>query len=213
MTPTSATGRSNNTHKSRPNTLRGFSLLEVLVVVFIVGVLATMFTLSVGVTGGDRELETEVKRLIAVIDLAREEAVIEGREIGMRFYDDGYDFSAFYEDFVEYHDEENPDQSDWVMFDQASLLGPRSLPEGLLIELEIEGRQVVLNPAAEQVPETVDEDGSEDARADTFRPQVMIYSSGDISPFSLLVRREFSTSGTLLEFDVDGSVEIDDGHG
>ena len=180
---------------------------------FIVGVLATMFTISVGVTGGDRQLESEADRLIAVIDLAREEAVIQGREIGLRFYNNGYEFSAFYEDFVEYHDEDNPDQSEWVPLDRSTLLGPRQLPDGLRFELEIDGREVILMSPDEDddrpVTQPDENPDAEETPANTFRPQVMVYSSGDLSPFTVQVRREFANRGTRIEFDIDGSVEIE----
>lgn len=188
----------------------GFSLLEVLVVVFIIGVLATMFTLSVGVIGGDRQLEKETDRLVALIDLAREEAVIEGREIGLRFFKDRYEFSAFYEDFVEYHDEENPDQSEWMLLDAATLLGPRQLPEGLLFELLIDGREIVLQRADTEPTFEPEQDDEEDAPKEIYDPQVMVFSSGDMSPFTVLIRREYSNAGTTIEFDIDGSVEIEE---
>jgi general secretion pathway protein H len=199
-TPTSVTGRCNNA---------GFSLLEVLVVVFIVGVLATMFTLSVGVTGGDRQVETEADRIVALIGLAREEAIVQGREIGLRFFKDGYEFAAFYEDFVEYHDEEETDQSDWGPLDETTLLGPRELPDGLLIELEIEGRDVVLKHAAD-APPMVTREPDKEAPQQGYQPQVMVYSSGDMSPFAVRIRREFANSGRRVAFDVDGSSEFGD---
>lgn len=205
MTPTSATGRSSN---------QGFSLLEVLVVVFIVGVLATMFTLSIGVTGGDRQLDTEVDRLIAVVDLAREEAVVQGRELGLHFYTNSYEFAAYFEDFIDYHDEENPDLSEWALLDKATLLGPRELPEGLLFELRIDGREVVLKNAGEDdtalsVQSEESEESEESAPVKRYEPQVMIYSSGDMNPFTIELRRAFANTGTIIEFDIDGSVEIE----
>jgi len=188
----------------------GFSLLEVLVVVFIIGVLATMFTLSVGVSGGDRQLDTEVDRLIAVVDLAREEAVIEGREIGLRFYNDSYEFSAFYEDFIDYHDEDNPDQSEWAPLDSSTLLGPRDWPDGLLFELQIDGREVILKGPKEVEP--IESTDADEAPVNEFDPQVMIFSSGDMTPFVARIRREFSNTGKSVEFELDGSTEIDPGN-
>jgi len=179
--------------------------------VFIVGVLATMFTLSIGVTGGDRQLDTEVDRLIAVIDLAREEAVLEGRELGLHFYTSSYEFAAYYEDFIEYHDEDSPDLSEWALLDKATLLGPRELPEGLLFELRIDGREVVLKNAREEdavLPAEADE-ADEDKPIRRYEPQVMIYSSGDMNPFTIELRRAFSNTGATVEFDIDGSVEIE----
>ena len=188
----------------------GFTLFELLVVVFIIGVLVTMFTLSVGLTGGDKRLETEVDRLAAVIDLAREESVIQGREIGLRFFPDGYEFAAYYEDFEDYYDEDSPDQSEWAILDKGTLLGPRVLPEGLVFELAIDGRDVVLKREEKSLAKADPDDDSDLAEAEKnkYRPQIMIFSSGDMSPFTVQVRREFETGGQQLEFDVDGSIEI-----
>lgn len=195
----------------------GFTLLEVLVVVFIIGILVTMFTLSVGLIGGDRRLDTEVDRLIAVIDLAREESVLQGREIGMRFFPDGYEFAAYYEDFNDYYDEDTADQSEWTLLMKSTLLGPRLLPEGMRFELEIDGREVVLkrddrepsadsNAAVDSDPQ--DPDKNDPGEEDRYRPQIMIFSSGDISPFIVQLRREFENRGKFIQFNVDGSTEV-----
>jgi general secretion pathway protein H len=192
--------------------ITGFTLLELLVVVFIIGILATMFTLSVGLTGGDRDLEREVDRLQALLQLASEEALMQGREIGMRFYVDGYEFATFQEDFLDYHDpdpedESNPDeaqtldQSEWVLVGQQELLGPRHLPEDIVLELEIDGRAVVLTSESER------EENDDDSEK-TFRPQIRIFSSGDFIPFVLRVRRKFQNATTILDVGVDGTVEI-----
>lgn len=193
---------------------QGFSLLELLVVVVIIGILATMFTLSVGVLGSDTELERETDRLQALLSLAREDAVTQGRELGMRFYPTGYEFAIFEEDFVEYYDPEDTearDQSEWLAFGTGALLRPRTLPEGIVIELEIDGREIILDDpddraviAADEKPEDQDED-------DAYRPQVRIYSSGDMSPFLIRFRREFADEGILLDFADDGSVELTGG--
>jgi general secretion pathway protein H len=171
--------------------LRGFSLLEVLVVVFIIGILATMFTLSVGITGGDRELEREVDRLRALIGLASEEAVFQGREIGLKFLPRGYEFSVF-----------DADENAWVVLTGDDLLSPRDLPEELLVELEIDGRAVVLKAGDRQ------QQSSDDDPDEQYRPQIFIFSSGDVTPFELLLRRPFQSEGLSLEVTGDGSVEL-----
>jgi len=183
-----------------------------------------MFTLSVGVTGGDRQLDTEVDRLIAVIALANEESVIRGREIGMRITSDGYRFATYYEGFVEYPTEDAPDQSQWMPLETSDLLGPRRLPEGIQFELSIDGREVILKSTADEKAESAMGDragqsDSEDSSTDEtdeaqgrpeFEPQVMIFSSGDMDPFVIRLRREFSNVGTTIEFDIDGSVDVDE---
>jgi general secretion pathway protein H len=190
----------------------GFSLLELLVVVFIIGVLSTMFTLSVGLTGSDQELETETDRLIAVVQLASDEAIMQGRELGMRFYPDGYEFATFQEDFVEYYDveesnqsgeQDNPeeqDQSQWIVLGNEAILGQRSLPDGILLELEIDGRLVIL--------ERDDEGDEEENSKRDYQPQIRLFSSGDISPFVVQLRRTFENKGVQIDFDAQGMVEV-----
>lgn len=196
-------------------TQSGFSLLELLVVVLIIGILSTMFTLSVGLTGSDRELEDETDRLVAVIDLARDEAIMQGREIGMRFFIDGYEFATFHEDFVEYYDtdesqpvgqpgeedeDENTDQSEWIVMSNEKLLGQRQLTPGIVLELEIDERSVILDRQVEQ-----DEDDEQD---NEYQPQIVLFSSGDVSPFVVQLRREFENKAVQIAFDAEGIVEI-----
>ncbi|MDH3977016.1 MAG: type II secretion system minor pseudopilin GspH [Gammaproteobacteria bacterium] len=197
----------------------GFSLLELLVVVVIIGILTTMFTLSVGIVGNDEELETAAKRLNAHIGLAREEAILQGREYGLRFYPDSYEFSIYrepFEDVTQSTDPQNDgaepiDISRWIIL-TGDLLNTHSLPRGVEPALEIDGNEVILkykeNDEA-QSGEDAEEDINED---DEYRPQIYLLSSGDMSPFSVELRREFTNDGILLEFDEFGLVvpETDD---
>ena len=184
--------------------ISGFSLIELLVVVFMIGILVTMFTLAVGVTGGDRELEREVDRLVAILDLAADEAIMQGREYGLRFYPRSYEFSTWFEELDT--SEEGPQQRDksrWILLAEDQLLAPRELPEGLQFELELEGRAVVLKD-----PDRRRDDDDDDAEDPSdYEPQLFIFSSGDMSPFTVTVRRRFETDGITLEVDEAGDIE------
>ena len=184
--------------------ISGFSLIELLVVVFMIGILVTMFTLAVGVTGGDRELEREVDRLVAILDLAADEAIMQGREYGLRFYPQGYEFSTWFEELdTSEEDPQERDKSRWILLAEDELLAPRELTEGLLFELEIEGRSVVLkDPDRRRDDDDDDEEDSSD-----YEPQLFIFSSGDMSPFTVRVRRRFETEGISLEVDEAGDIE------
>lgn len=79
------------------DTSAGFTLLEVLVVITMVGILLSMAVLSVG---GQREkqLRHEIQRLQQVIRMAHEEAVLNQYLLAIRFSPHAYEFQAYEED-------------------------------------------------------------------------------------------------------------------
>jgi general secretion pathway protein H len=191
--------------------LSGFSLLELLVVVVIIGILATMMTLSLGVTGGDRDLEQDVKRLRALLALASEDALLQGRELGITFIEDGYEFALL-----------DPDENRWVRLQGDPVLKSRSFDDGIELAIEIEGREVRLQTReefndqfanveteADDSEDQIDDDSPFRGRNSEFLPQIFIFSSGEISPpFEARMRREFQDLVLVLAAKPDGSLEI-----
>lgn len=68
----------------------GFSLLELLVVVTIIGIAATAAVLSIGATGEGRPLAQETKRLANAAAFAANQAVFRGTRIALQFDRAGY---------------------------------------------------------------------------------------------------------------------------
>lgn len=150
---------------------RGFTLVEILVVVVIIGIMLTVVTLSAGLAHGDRELETERDRLIALMDHLRDQAALQNREYGLRCVTGGYQFLAY-----------DARERLWTQGDD-DLLRPRELPDGIEIKLWIEGQRVAL-PDADAVLEPED-----------LSPQVLLYSSGDLNLFEIELRRKDGGAG------------------
>lgn len=144
---------------------RGFTLVEILVVVLIIGIMAVGAALTVGVAHGDRDLERERDRILALADYMRDQATLQNREFGLRCFRGGYEFVVF-----------DPRTGLWQRDEREDLMRPRRLPKGLTMELNVEGRQIVL-PAAE-------------VRPDEIAPQILLYSSGDLSLFELFLERD-----------------------
>nr|VFJ62533.1 MAG: general secretion pathway protein H [Candidatus Kentron sp. FW] len=143
----------------------GFTLLELVVVIAIVGIAGTMAIMSFDF-GGSNNVRVEAKRLVSLVRLAIDESIIQGSDMGLEFTPDGYRFLRF-----EYDDQ---GIRNWRVLETESVLRPRTLPE-----------IVVLTPidpdsgAGVQIPTLEDNDASQ--------PQIVFLSSGEITPFQLSV--------------------------
>ena len=139
---------------------RGFTLLELLVVIVIVAILFTFTTLAIRGTTPEELIKTEALRLDRLLQLALEEATLKGQEYGLEFSPDSYRFLLYFED-------------QWLPLDQDQLLRKRELPDTMEFELEIEQIDVLI----EDKPTDTD-----DPEKDDPRPQVFLLSSGEITP-------------------------------
>lgn len=158
------------------------TLIEILVVVTIIGVLAAIATLAVGVAGDDRELDRELQRLTDTIELLQEQAQMEGRDYGLRLETGQYECLRF--DGVE---------RAWRAIDNDQWLRPRRLPPGLVLELALDGRAVLLGRPA-----------SPEAR----QPQLIAQGSGDMTPYRLVLARPDAARRFTLVGAADGTIGI-----
>ena len=165
----------------------GFTLLEVLVVIVIIGIIASMAAISVNVLGGDHQMQQEAERLQAILVQAREEALMQSRDIGLRM--DGTSF-----EFLEYDGRNER----WRTVVGDPLLRERTLPEGLRLSLRLEDRDVRLEP---RQPET---------DQNPIQPQVILLASGELVPFDIGFARDGTDEQRRVSGTVEGRIELDD---
>lgn len=161
----------------------GITLIEILVVVFIIGVMAGAAVLSTGVTGSDQDLKHEAMRIKSVLELLQEEALMQGRDYGVQITDTGYNFFVF-----------DYDQYAWVETDDQEILRPYELNDKLGMELHLDGRDVILEPP---------DDGIEDPQ-----PQIMLMSGGEITPFEMRFYRELTGGRFVVTGEITGKLEV-----
>lgn len=182
----------------------GFTLIELLVVLFIIGIVTAMATLSVGVGSRDQTLEREVRRLEDLLELARDEAVLQGQEYGLTFFDAGYAFSTY--DWA---------AATWQPVAAGGPLTERRLAAETVIDLSVEGRKISLTdelPAMSRPTKTSSagpHKATEKDRSSEKSPQphVLILSSGDITPFELRLRPATGLAAVTLRAAEDGLIE------
>jgi general secretion pathway protein H len=185
--PISATGTSNNPLAPARSGHRasGFTLLEVLVVIVIIGIITSMAMVSTRVLGGDHEMDQEAARLSAVLGQVREDAMMQGQDIGFRVDASGYDFLRY--------DSRN---DRWLPVSDDPLLRERSLPAGLVTALVLESREVQLKPRNQG-----------DAQQ-ALSPQVVVQASGDLVPFEVVFRREGTEEVRRVTGTIEGTIQV-----
>jgi general secretion pathway protein H len=153
----------NAVHRIRRSS-SGFTLIEMLVVVVIIGIVCTGIILSVNLAGRDNELQKEGDRLEALMKYAREQADLQTRDFGILFRDDGYEFLTY-----------DVRRQAWRDVFEDDALHDRNLPEGLGIKLTVEKRPIVLTKPKDDTDKS---------------PQVIIFANGDLTDFQVTVERE-----------------------
>jgi len=76
------------------NTGKGFTLIELLIVMVLIGVIMGMAMLSMGTADPRDQQKTEAERLVKLLDLASQEAIVRGEVIGLELFGQGYRFAV-----------------------------------------------------------------------------------------------------------------------
>jgi type II secretion system protein H len=208
--------------KRAPSRAHGFTLLELLVVITIIGIVTAGVLFSISFAGKDTELETEGKRLHSLMDYAREQAELQTRDYGIYFGQHGYEFVVY-----------DVRTGAWRRVFEDDALRDRTLPGGLDFKLTVDARPIVLNETMAQPPDKTPDaqpdgqsatqphaspvpqadassaDSNSDSDSDpasSFAPQVMIFSSGDLSSFTITLERASAGRSITLDENQDGDI-------
>jgi len=188
-----------------PCRMRGFTLIEILVVIVIISIIVSAATIAVGVLGRDRQAEDQARRLWAVMQQAREESELQGLDAGLYLAVGAYEFLRF-----------QPRSNAWQPIPEDPLYVPRKMPPGLSFRARLDGRDIVLKPqlaarAIKPIRKLSDDDvrklgddddddddgglgGKKDGRKqddnDNPSPQIVLLASGEVTPFEVEIQRD-----------------------
>lgn len=155
---------------------RGFSLIEILVVVVIVGVVTGTVMLSIR-GSGERAVENAAQRARALVALACERAVLSGRDIGFTPVIGGLRFGYF-------------ERDGWQPLSDA---GSDELRARAL------GRQLQFVAMREGVELPLEEEAGRE-------PAFACLASGELTPFVLRLMRDDAVQAWELEGRLDGEL-------
>ncbi len=154
-------------------------------VVFMIGIILTYATLSLG-PRESRVLKEEVQRIGSLMELARQEAVLEAQELAFALSDEGYGFHVF-------------DGEQWLPLEEDNVLRPRMFPERIEVDVNVFGEKIAVT-APKGDSEKDDEGGEGNGGGEEENVvRIFLLSSGEMTPFELFLHFEDRDDGYLLE--------------
>lgn len=175
----------------------GFTLIEILVVVIIVATISGIALMSMGLIGDDRELDTERKRLATLIEVAQDEAMMQGREFGLELMTSTYRFVEF-----------DPFSSQWSEILGDDLFRLRKLPDGMEFELYVEDKRVLLENDPKEFEDP--DEGGMSLSVESYTPHVFVFSSGESTSYEIRLRRPTNDQQLVMRGNVLGEIELMD---
>lgn len=102
---------------------RGFTLIEILIVILIIGIMASVTLFAYGDFGASRKADTTAEQFIAYIKLVQQRSILEMVSLGVTVTSQGYETYRF-------------DNNQWQLIPRNSHIFRRSFPEGLVVNLK-----------------------------------------------------------------------------
>jgi len=185
----------------------GFTLLELLIVMGVIGVLASLVTLTIRGADFNDELEREARKIAAQVSLLQDEAIVQSRELGIRVWENAYRFWLW-----------SP-ESGWLPLEGDDDFQPHTLPADGQLSLSLTGQPVTLEslpvkgfpniePSNRQTNDGV---GATTPPPPDFKnnlPHILLFSSGESVPFEINLSHPESTLKWTVSGDAIGQLKI-----
>ncbi|WP_461537647.1 type II secretion system minor pseudopilin GspH [Spongorhabdus nitratireducens] len=175
-------------HSRLPHS-RGFTLLEIMLVLMLLGLSASLIIPSLPTGSGSAQLQEQADKFASLARAARQQALIEGRSLGIAVENKshGYHFLSV-------------EHGQWKKINQSRLFKAAALPDDISIAITpgdsfwqeaIELEQSDDHTLAEWTPVTFDLEPTENSQPESLfshspdqkkSPDIVFWSSGEISP-------------------------------
>jgi general secretion pathway protein H len=166
--------------KQSRSRLKGFTLIEVLVVLFIIAIVTSMALLSIG-SNENRRLQVYANELTQILTLAEEQAMLQPMVLGLWMNEQTLQFASYTAMTQE-------KKAIWSPL-QDKLLGKHVIPRGIQVDIEVGEKR-----------------SSSQGEAENNDPQIIISTNGDVTPFNIYIGKSGQEPRYVIEGHADGSV-------
>ena len=203
-------------------TMRGFTLIEIMLVMVIIGCAAGIVVLSI--PGGPNpklgnDLSEESQQLAATIQVMSEQATQQGRTIGLHISEHGYQFMIRQENASTNEESVTQttskaldtmidwDHQSWQPYQSEKLRTAGEFDEQISLALTLDGLQLQdeENRLGRSEPQWFDTENQLTAKT----PQILLLPSGEITPFSLTLQEQGGDNNQFRQINGSENGQID----
>jgi len=168
---------------------QGFTLIEIMVVMVLVGLLVSLAVANLGGGNQYRNLEEQTRELFLLMQTAREQALLNNQELGLTMDEEGYRFLVF-----------NLEGRKWQP-QAEQLFSPRQWDLGT--EATVETDDDLPRLMSEEDDNALQEDGEK-----VLKPNVVFFSSGETTPFDIRIELIDNAEAPKHQLTSDGYSDI-----
>lgn len=154
----------------------GFTLLEILIALAIAGIMLSVAVIAFS-DNDAAKLKNKAYQLFGLMQIAQEESILRGVEIGIRVEQNGYSFLLY-------------DGDRWNPLQDHALLKKVELDEPIEMYVNVEGQEALLGSSADEEAikgDTESEQAEDDQTKKVEPPQIFILSSGEMNEFTVTI--------------------------
>lgn len=169
----SVTGIYRTSNRMRKLRHAGFTLMEVMLVILLMGLSAAAVTMSIGNSGPQQALEKTAQQFIAATELVLDETVLSGYFVGIVVEKNSYRF-VYYKD------------GKWSPLEKDRILSEKQMEPGVTLNLVLDGLPLVQEDEEDEswFDKPLIEPSAEDKKKHP-EPQILLFPSGEMSAFEL----------------------------
>lgn len=158
---------------------RGYTLIEILIVLFIISIVTSVALLSIS-RSQNRQIESFANELTQLLSLAEEQAMLQPNVLGLSIKDDALQFAS-------YQAATDKKKSVWLPLAN-SLLSKHSVPNDVDVSIHVNGAKV-----------------SDDEEKNP-NPPIVISTNGDMTPFTIYIGKKGEKPRYMIRGETDGKI-------